>query len=91
MSVYILPLLGLEIAGQRAIDEQLLLFVSTRSLKRCHPDPCFVQTRSMVSERSFRGEDRDAPEQFSYKLSEIDAFFRNKVKSQFSSVPAQYE
>lgn len=30
---------------------------------------------------------KGAPEQFSHELSEIDAFFCNKVKSQLSSVP----
>lgn len=73
------------------MDEQLLLFVSTRSLKRRHPNPGFIQTEITLGLRSFECESEGAPEQFSYKLSEIDAFFRNKVKGQFSSVPARRE
>ena len=56
-----------------------LPLVSTRALKRGHPDPRFIQTVPRVSVRAW-DEGRDAPEQFSYKLSEIDAFLRNKVK-----------
>ena len=77
--------------GQHGTDEQLLLFISTRSLKRGHPNPGFIQTVRMLSIRSLNGKgEGGVPEQFSYKLSEIDAFFRNKVKSQFSSIPAQH-